>query len=262
MIPEDLDPALVRACLRTARFGRSLDVRAETGSTNDDARAAAEAGAPDGHVVVADAQRRGRGAHGRPWSSPPGRDLYVSIVVRPPSFALPALAPLTLAVGLGLARAVAIFVSKERVRVKWPNDVLIDERKCAGILVETSSLGERAGPVVIGIGVDVGREQFDEDLAPLATSLRLAAGHALDRASVLAAVLSMVEAEVDRFFAGGLPEIVREIESILAMRGERVECGSARGELVGLAPSGALRLRVDGSEREIVSGSPKRLGPR
>jgi BirA family biotin operon repressor/biotin-[acetyl-CoA-carboxylase] ligase len=141
MHPHDLQPERIASALATRRLGRSLELRAITESTNDDARAAAAAGAPDGHVVLADAQRKGRGSRGRAWVSPPGSDLYLSAVVRS---ALPAqqLAPLTLAIGVGVAEAAEAFLpSGKRASIKWPNDVWIGRAKLAGVLVETASLG-------------------------------------------------------------------------------------------------------------------------
>src|SRR5687767_11429013 len=105
----DLSSERVQAQLHTARFGRSLVLLPSTGSTNDDARAAALAGAPDGHTIVADTQTQGRGARGRSWLSPPGVDLYVSVLAQLP-VPLERLPPLTLAAGLAVADTCAAFL--------------------------------------------------------------------------------------------------------------------------------------------------------
>lgn len=256
LIPRDL--ARARSLLRTARYGRSLELRAETGSTNDDARSALERGAPDGHVIVADRQRAGRGARGRRWSSPGGTDLYLSIVARVP-IALPKLPPLTLAVGLGLARAADALAPHAEVAVKWPNDLLLDGKKCAGVLVEASARGAELEGVVIGIGLDVNRQRFADELAASATSLRLATGTEHDRGEVLARVLERVEAEVDRFVAGGATELVPRVDARLAFRGDRVRCDGTEGILRGLAPSGALRLETSAGIRDVVAGTLRPL---
>lgn len=256
----DLSRDRVLAALRTRALGRSLEVRDETASTNDDARAAAAAGAPRGHVIVADSQTRGRGARGRTWSSPRGVDLYLSIVER---VALePArVAPLTLAVGLGVADAACALVPGIEPRVKWPNDVWVEGRKTAGILVEASSTGGRVESLVIGIGLGVNRVELEPELAGSATSLRLearrrdAAAGALDRSIALAMLLDHVERWVDRFVAEGAPPIVRAVEERLALRGERVRVDDLDGVLVGLAPSGAVRLRTASGEREAIAGT-------
>lgn len=254
MPPEDLAPERIAAELRTARYGRSIDVRAETESTNDDARRALEAGAADGHVVLADAQRAGRGARGRRWDSPAGTDLYFSIVARVP-LALPKLPPLTLAVGLGLARALDALVPLAHVAVKWPNDVWLNGKKCAGVLVEASARGAILEGVVIGIGLDVNRDSFADDIADVATSLRRAGGQPLDRAVVLARALEAVEEEIDRFVAEGPAPLAARVEARLALRGQRVTCDEVEGRLLGLAPAGALRLETAEGTRELVAGT-------
>lgn len=248
------DLARLPTLLRTARYGRSLDLRVETDSTNDDARAALEGGAPDGHVVVADRQRAGRGARGRRWDSPGGTDLYVSIAARVP-IALASLPPLTLAVGLGVARAADVLAPRAAIAVKWPNDLLVDGKKCAGILVEASTRGATLEGTVIGIGLGVNRERFEGELASSATSLRLVTGARLDRAEVLALVLGFVEEEIDRFVAGGVESLVPRVDARLAFRGARVRCDEVEGILRGLAPSGALRLETSTGMRDVLTGT-------
>ena len=249
-----LDATRIAALLETARYGRSLDVREETGSTNDDARAAAAAGAADGHVVVADRQHAGRGAHGRRWDSPGGTDLYLSIVARVP-VAPAALPPLTLAVGLGAARALERLVPDERATLKWPNDVMLAGKKCCGILVESTSLGAKVESAVIGIGLDVNRERFGPELEDVATSLRAVRGEPFDREEVLALLLLCVEAEVDRFVTYGSRAIVGAVTERLAWRGRRVSLDDVRGELLGLRDDGALELRVEGVTRALLGGT-------
>ena len=253
-----------RSLLSTRVLGRSLEVRAETGSTNDDARVAADAGAPRGHVIVANAQTRGRGARGRAWSSPAGEDLYLSIVERtelPPA----RVSLLTLAVGLGVAELVATLV--DDVRVKWPNDVWIGRRKCAGILVEASSMGTRLGPIVIGIGLDVNRLEWAPELAADATSIlatrRLTDPSAarLDRGAVLAELLAHVERRVDLLARGGERELVAAVAARLALVGERVRVDELEGTLLGLAPSGALRLETSDGARDVIAGTLRPWSP-
>jgi BirA family biotin operon repressor/biotin-[acetyl-CoA-carboxylase] ligase len=245
-----------------------LRVLEVTDSTNDDARADALAGAPDGHVVIADSQRAGRGSHGRVWTSPAGSDLYLSIVARPqllfdstaPALrggaSIAALPPLTLAVGLGVADAVQALLPERSMctEVKWPNDVWLLGKKCAGVLVEASTIGSDLGPVVIGIGLNVNRVEWAEELAATATSLRLARGAALDRGAALCALLSTVEAWVDRFVADGGRAIAAALDARLAMRGQRVRCAEHEGTLLGVAPSGAIRIATAHGTRELIAG--------
>jgi len=233
-----LDAARIATLLETRKFGRSLDVRESTGSTNDDARDAA--GVPDGHVILADHQSAGRGSRGRAWSSPAGTDLYFSIVLLSTGLEPAALPPLTLAVGLGVALGSEPFTG-QALGIKWPNDVRAGDHKCAGILVESVSVGSRLSRVVIGIGIDVNRDDFG-DLDPIATSLSKVAGHPLDRERVFASVLASVEEETDRFIERGPTAIVPRVEERLVWRGRNVACNGVRGVLGGLRPDGALLI--------------------
>jgi BirA family biotin operon repressor/biotin-[acetyl-CoA-carboxylase] ligase len=246
---DDIEPQLT-----TRRFGRSLELRELTDSTNDDARAAANAGAADGHVVLADAQRKGRGAHGRSWLSPPGQDLYLSIVAKL-EVPLAELSLLTLAVGAGVAEAVELLATNVKAEIKWPNDVWVDAHKIAGILVESASLGERALPAVIGIGLNVNRDAFPADLEVPATSLKLAGGATVSRARALAVLLARVEHWVDRFAAGERSALIDVVNRRLSLRGQRARCGELEGEVEGVASSGALQLRVGGELRELYAGT-------
>jgi BirA family biotin operon repressor/biotin-[acetyl-CoA-carboxylase] ligase len=155
-----------------------------TGSTNDHARELASAGAPHGTVVVAEEQTAGRGRQGRSWVSPRGRALTLSIVVRLGDAALDL---------LPLSAAVAVCEACERAApvhcaVKWPNDVWIDGRKVAGILIEARP---QEGWAVLGIGlnVDTSDDELDEAIRDQATSLRIAAGSPAERERALEALL-------------------------------------------------------------------------
>jgi BirA family biotin operon repressor/biotin-[acetyl-CoA-carboxylase] ligase len=242
--------------LTTQRYGRSRSALDETGATNYDARADAASGAASGHVVVADLQTTGRGSNGRAWSSPRGEDLFVSIVDRP-ALSLAQLPPLTLAVGLGVAEAVETLLDLPGAcLVKWPNDVWLHRKKCAGILVETSASGASVESVVIGIGLNVNRLEFGDELREIATSLRAnRPDHGkFDRAAVLARLLLAVETQVDRFVAEGPSAIVRSLEPRLAMIGERARCGEVEGEVAGVSASGALLMRTDRGLVEVHAG--------
>lgn len=254
-LPADLGPARIAAHLETERYGRSLRVLVQTGSTMDDAAEAAAGDVPDGHVVVADTQQAGRGARGRRWSSPAGTDLYLSIVARrvPEGAQRPLIA---LATGLGVADA-AEALTGARAQVKWPNDVRVHGKKCAGVLVETKTAGHRNGAVVLGIGLDVNRREWPDELAGEAISLAQARddGADVNRTEALARVLRGVEQWVDRLVESGPRVIVDALDSRLALRGERVRCNGTEGVLEGVAPSGAARLRTDHGHQEVVAGT-------
>jgi BirA family biotin operon repressor/biotin-[acetyl-CoA-carboxylase] ligase len=249
--------------LQTQRYGRSISYRALTASTNDDAREARHAGAELGHVVVADAQTAGRGSRGRNWLSPAGTDLYLSIVDRLP-LALAELPPLTLAVGLGVADAVDQLLAESgtaQAEVKWPNDVQIQGKKCAGILIEANTGLPGGDAVVIGIGLNVNRTQFPDELAEAATSLRSSrsSGAVFDRSCALQVLLECVEQRVDTFVQQGAAATVQALTPRLALLGKAARCDELEGVVRGVADTGALLFETARGVEQVVAG---RLTPR
>jgi BirA family biotin operon repressor/biotin-[acetyl-CoA-carboxylase] ligase len=252
---EDLNPSDVEAQLTTRWCGRSLEVVERTASTNDDARRASLGDAAHGHVIVADHQTQGRGSRGRTWSSPAGTDLYFSMVLRTEA-TLALVAPLTLAVGVAVAEAIEARLPPEaRVEVKWPNDVLANGRKIAGILVECSSLGDRALPLIVGVGINVNRLEFPADLDFPATSVAIIAERPLARASLLAEVLKRIEVWVETFEAQGVGPVVEALNPRLALRDAPARCDGQLGVVRGVSPRGGLLFETDGALRECLAGT-------
>jgi BirA family biotin operon repressor/biotin-[acetyl-CoA-carboxylase] ligase len=173
-------------------------------STSDEVAARARAGADEGLLIVAETQSGGRGRLGRAWHSPPGENLYLSLLLRPamPPWMVP---PLTLLVG-GVAAEV-LSAAGAAPRLKWPNDVLLPVagglRKVAGILTEMASERDRVRHVVVGLGLNVNGTAFPAELAERATSLLLATGRPFDRGTLLAALLDGLEPAYDQFVAEG-----------------------------------------------------------
>lgn len=185
------DRGYFEARLATRRLGRMLVTRAETGSTNDDAWDALQSGARDGVTVIADRQSKGRGRSGRTWHTGPARGLALSIALVP-GCDREALSAVPLVAGLALAQALDTLGI--HARLKWPNDLLIGDRKVAGILCEARKLVAAGDVVVIGVGVNVSEElrEFPVEIANTATSLHLA-GHNVTREDVAAAFLNALE---------------------------------------------------------------------
>lgn len=205
---------LRRALLVPDGLWTRLDLRAVTGSTNADAVAAARAGEPEGLVVVAEQQTAGRGRQGREWVSPARAGLAVSVLLRPArerrERGWPAVEParfgwLPLLAGVALAEAVSRLAELDAA-LKWPNDLLIDERKCGGILAEVVP-DAVPGAVVVGVGLNVtlrANELPDTDGGAPATSLQLAGAAATDRDPLLRALLRAMADWYDRWrLAGG-----------------------------------------------------------
>ncbi|HVH99669.1 MAG TPA: biotin--[acetyl-CoA-carboxylase] ligase [Enhygromyxa sp.] len=243
--------------LTTARLGRAHEHHASVASTNDRALEWLAGGAPDGALVTAEQQSAGRGRLGRSWSSPAGKDLYASVILRPgvPAQSFGALA---LAVGVGVREGLLAAFGGEAVwrergwpalELKWPNDVLLGGRKLAGILCESRWRG-REVEVVIGFGINVHRslDEFDPSLHARATSLAIAVPERRGRAAILAAVLANLERELERFFADGFAGVRPRYEPHCLVIGRAIEVEQPSGERMaaiaeGLDPDGALRVR-------------------
>lgn len=222
----------------------------ETGSTNDDAKRLARSGAAEGTLVLAGRQTGGRGRFGRVWTSPEG-GAYVSAVLRP---ALPpaALGPLGLALALGVARGLDSLGVP--ARLKWPNDVLADGRKIAGILVEMAAEADRTEWVVAGCGMNVAAPAFEG--AAYVREWAPRAGVAETTAAVLDAVASAYGAFVTDGFAPLAGEY-RE-RGTLWDRDVVVRDGAgavvAQGTAAGIDDSGALLIAGSTGERTVVAG--------
>ncbi|MEM8610225.1 MAG: biotin--[acetyl-CoA-carboxylase] ligase [Myxococcota bacterium] len=254
------DPERLTQLLAGAPWGESLDVKATTESTMDDAAKAAADGAPDGHVVLADAQTRGRGAHGRQWVSPAGSDLYFSVVARPNVEAADT-ALVTLAVGLGVCDVAAALAAGGDARVKWPNDVWLDGKKCAGILVESRTMGSKIDAVIVGVGLNVNRLEWPVELAGLATSLRAErpSDDPLDREQVFAQTLTSMHGWVQRLVRDGAKVIVDALEPRLAMVGDQVRWQDGAGTFLGIDAHGAARVATPDGELQLRAAHLERV---
>jgi len=255
-LPDALSADVVAARLTTAWLGRAWRHLARVESTNDEAATWARAGAPAGAVVVADEQTLGRGRLGRRWHSPPGASLYLSAVLRPP-LAPHRVPPLTLAAGVAVAEALVQF--DVAPALKWPNDVLVDGKKIAGILTEMSADLDRVHHVVSGIGVNLNVRAFPEELAAIATSVAIVRGTTVARAEFAAALCARLEHWHDRFVADGAAPVAAAWRQHARFFGKRVQVTAGRDRMEGVAEDldedGALRLRLDdGRTLRVVAG--------
>ncbi|AXO33192.1 biotin--protein ligase [Micromonospora sp. B006] len=277
----DLDrPPLSAARLRRALVApngpwRRLELLAETGSTNADAVAAARAGEPEGLVVVAERQTSGRGRRGRVWQSPPRAGLATSVLLRPgEADAERGWAPvpvtgygwLPLLAGVALVEAVRLLAELD-ARLKWPNDLLVDGAKCAGVLAEAVP-GENDRPpgIVVGVGLNVTlrADELPENPTGLpATSLQLAGATATDRDPLLRALLRSLADWYERWRdAGGDAEASGLREAYLAgcaTIGRQVRVllpdgSEAHGTATGVDADGQLLVETDAGTLRLAAG--------
>jgi BirA family transcriptional regulator, biotin operon repressor / biotin---[acetyl-CoA-carboxylase] ligase len=242
-------------------LGQRIERRGRVASTNDEAGLLARAGAPHGTVILADEQSAGRGRYGRSWHSPPGENLYLSVVLRP-DIAPERAPPITLAGGLGVVDA----VNKAGVHasLKWPNDVLVGGKKLAGVLTEMNTRGQELEHVILGIGVNVNAHALPPEIASIATSLRLELGREVEREDFLSELLPALERWLDAFFAGGVSALADAWTERAELSGSRVRAGAedgpVEGEPVGLDDEGALLVEDDAGRRHrVVSGEVAKI---
>lgn len=228
------------------------------GSTNDVAAQMAANGAPHLSIAIADQQTRGRGRSGSAWQAPPKSALLFSVVLRvPEQGTAPGCAPIR--VGLAVARAIQD-VSSVRTRVKWPNDVVIEEHgKVAGVLCE-GSFTASGGYIVAGVGINVA--QGADDFAELehACSIKTACGATVDRGELLGAVLSALH-KIDASLTEPLTEAeIDELNRRDVLLGNEIEVKTGSellpGRALGIKSNGALRIALhDGTIREVLNGT-------
>ena len=247
---EEFSAKVIGRALTTRRLGRPILFYTRTGSTNTVAREQAEAGAPEGLLVVADEQTAGRGRLDRSWWAPPGSSLLFSLLLRPP---LPPgqAAQLTMCLGLAAAEGVEE-VTGLRPALKWPNDLLLDGRKLAGILAELGTAGDRLEYAVLGLGLNVNVTFSGGELAHTAISLQMALGRPVARVPLLAAILARCEAWYERLLAPQAGSSTGESPHTawtarLDTLGRQVTVmtpdGPLHGTAVGVSPEGALLVR-------------------
>lgn len=236
-------------------------------STNVKAFELGRGGEAEGTAVIADAQSRGKGRIGRQWVSPPGVNLYTSIILRPRILPRDA-QHLTFVLAVAVAEAISGVVPG-RVTVKWPNDVLIDSRKAAGILLEMDSEADRVHFVVAGIGVNINmrEEMLPPEIRPLAISLCSASGGGVERARFTRALYSSIEKWYKIYLGEGFAPVLDAWRGSFASEGKPVKVSSFNraitGICLGVDHDGGLLVRTAlGDVEKVVSGDVEPAGAR
>ena len=238
--------------LKTNRFGHPTEYWPRVNSTNDKILDMARRGAPEGTVALANEQFAGRGRQGNTWHSPPGLGIWASILLRPRQVPMENLSSLTLCAGYAVSLAIEQGL-RMQPQIKWPNDVMLGDRKVAGMLMESKTLPaggiQDEGPcVILGIGINVNQtmEDFPESLHQSATSIQIETGWVISRESLLCLVLKQLETTYHRFLKNGFTQFLTEIKSRLAWRGRLVELTdesyAVQGRLLDIEDDGSLLL--------------------
>lgn len=251
------DLAALETAVAGTIYAGKLHFLATTDSTNNDALEAARKGAPEGSVYFADEQLAGRGRGDHAWHSAAGEGLYVSVLLRP-QFATARLPLLPLAAGLAAAEAIRE-VSGLKVDLRWPNDLLVVERKTGGILVEAHSENSGAAFAVVGIGINVHQRSFDPGLSTAGTSLDIEAGRTISRQALLICLLESLEREslglAEAEATETIPARVAAASTWVCGRSVEVHGPQAcRGETAGLDENGFLLVRTDAGIVTVQTG--------
>lgn len=259
-IPDLPLPDVLAPLLASTIFAGKVHHYFRVGSTNSEAMQAAAAGAEEGEVFLAEEQTAGRGRGGHAWSSPASTGLYCSVVLRP------SLAPadaIILSMMAGLAAVSAVEqVAGVKADLRWPNDLLLGEKKFCGILTEMNAEVTRVRYAVVGIGINVNQLEFPPELEPIATSIRIATGRTCSRVQLAATLLQSLHREylalTSRDIGEARRDIFRRFEQLSSYaRGKRVrveEEGGYEGVTAGLDERGFLRVETTRGMRIVLSG--------
>jgi BirA family transcriptional regulator, biotin operon repressor / biotin---[acetyl-CoA-carboxylase] ligase len=242
-----------------SRFpNRRIEWLSRVVSTMTEASRLAAEGASSGTVLGAEEQTGGQGRHGRSWHSEPGSGLYVSLILRR-LFTPVTLPVVTLALGLAVRDAI-LKATDLACDLRWPNDLLIGPKKCAGILTILESSSKQTSAIIAGIGINVNHSSFPEELGGIATSLRIASGQVQSRERLLVELLPSVDAYCDLLQTQGREAVIEAFARASSYVSGRRVCvdqdgSQLRGTTAGLNESGFLILRADdGSDNLIVAG--------
>ncbi len=235
------------------------------GSTNTIACQLALAGAREGEVVVADAQTKGKGRLDRVWQSPPGINLYTSMILRPRIE--PATAPqITLMAGVAVAELFSGCCTGG-VSVKWPNDVLLKGRKACGILTEMKASAGRVDFIILGMGLNINMnpEDFDPTLRAAATSLKIETGKVYDRLEMISTLFDLIEKWYRVFLRTGFPGLRETWLGYADILGKRIKVvykdEFQTGIVTGIDDDGTIRMQgEDGAGHRVIAGDVHILG--
>ncbi|MBU4127929.1 MAG: biotin--[acetyl-CoA-carboxylase] ligase, partial [Proteobacteria bacterium] len=262
-LSESSDPITadeIRQGLCTKVFGKkNIIFLNETDSTNTRAKELAAQGAPEGTLVIAEKQTEGRGRRGRSWFSPPGGGIYFSLILRP--VISPGETPkITLMTAVVLAETL-ISLMKLKLRIKWPNDILVNGKKLAGILTEISTEMDAVNYIIVGLGLNVNTqfEKFPQDIKGNATSILIENGKQFPRVKLIQHYLKLYEIYYDMFKNNDFEPIMKRWRELADIIGKQIRVdviGKTHiGKVVDVDNDGVLILKDDqGRLQRIFSG--------
>jgi BirA family biotin operon repressor/biotin-[acetyl-CoA-carboxylase] ligase len=258
------DAAIVKDHLNCVHIGSEILFLPEIDSTNNLAKKHSKNNAQEGLVIIAESQTGGRGRMGRSWHSPPETGIYLSILLKP-NLKPDHLSFITLLAGVSAISTINE-ISHQRANLKWPNDILINDKKVCGLLCEMTQEKGSSFSVVIGIGINVNQlpEQFPKDLKKTATSLRIVNGSPINRLTVIQSLLTTLDREYRFFLAEGGHSVIKKWKLNTDLFGKKVSVkrGSViiTGTAMNLDELGRLVLRRDNGHAEVIDSGEVTLG--
>ncbi|GGG17648.1 bifunctional ligase/repressor BirA [Lysinibacillus alkalisoli] len=264
-VPNTVTAAQIKAELQTEQFGQDIYYYDVVDSTQNIAHRLAQDGAKHGTVVISEEQTAGKGRLMRPWESTRQKGIWLTVILRPD--VPPHRAPqFTLVTAVAVVQALQELLVQAKPQIKWPNDVLINGKKCTGILTEMQAESDVIQALLIGIGINVSQSEadFPKELQSIATSLKLEEGIDIDRSKLIATLLHKLEIYTALYVTDGFDQIRKLWEANSCTIGQRLEVTTARetfiGEAIGITNDGVLRVQKDDGEvKEIYTADIKIL---
>lgn len=253
--PDIISAEEINKGINTLYIGRPTEVLESVDSTNEEIKRRAKQGAEQGLTIVSDEQISGKGRLGRAWKSPKGTSIYESILLYPelPPSQVPCI---TLAAGLALCSAINKIADCD-ARIKWPNDIIIGNKKLCGILTEMTIEDNAVAFAVVGMGINVNNREFPEEIRQKATSLYIEKNKSFNRNEIIIKLAECFETIYNEFIIGGFETLKEEYKSCCATIGRRISaqrqnetiCGIA----VDIASDGGLIVETDSGEKKYIS---------
>jgi BirA family biotin operon repressor/biotin-[acetyl-CoA-carboxylase] ligase len=253
----DWNQEILEKILAGKNFGQKVYYYSETGSTNDVAFSLGLDGASEGTVVIADSQNKGKGRMQRVWHSPPGANIYTSVILRP-KIQLSKASQIPIMAGVAVADTLNKYCP-DKVCLKWPNDVLIDGKKVCGILAQIKMSENAIDFIVLGIGINVNLnyEQFPQDIKDIATSLSIETGRNISRQELIISLYENMTKCYKQLVQKGFHPIKERWLSLTPMTGQMIQVmfksEKTEGKAAGIDDDGSLILLTDGNKKVKVS---------
>jgi BirA family transcriptional regulator, biotin operon repressor / biotin---[acetyl-CoA-carboxylase] ligase len=255
--PDRLSYGELNPFLITKYIGRNVLYFDSVTSTNDIIREHAQKGEAEGLIVIAEEQSKGRGRMGRDWATPKGVAIAMSMLLRPnlsPQF----VPGITSVIAISVVEALKSATGFD-IKIKWPNDIVLDGKKICGILTEMSAEMDAVNYVIIGMGMNINQEYFEDNIKDVAISLKSYSGRSFDRKLILAEILNKFEVNYEAFKSQGIKLFIDKIKQYSALLNKRVVISNINekyeGEAIDIDSDGCLIVRLDNGEvKRVISG--------